>query len=114
MSGAPERPVLCVDIGGTSTKAGLLAPEGEMSFVNSIPSLLPVDSYFDALVHLIEQTRLLANAKFEQPVRELGVAVAGFIDPDRNFLFYNPNLPWLQKFSLRQRLTEKFPELEIE
>jgi glucokinase len=106
-----ERPVLCIDIGGTSTKAGVLDSRGEMRFVDSIPSKPDMISYFDGLVRLIAQTR--ATAGFEQPARELGIGVAGFLDTDRSCLAYNPNLPWLEHFPLRQRLTEAFPELAV-
>jgi|SRR6185437_14477984 len=109
-----ERPVLCIDIGGTSTKAGVLDSRGEMRFVDSIPSKPDVSSYFSALVRLIEQIRAAAIGEFEQPARELGVAVAGFLDRDRNCLAYNPNLSWLKHFPLRRRLTETFPEFTIE
>ena len=114
MPTALKRPVLCIDIGGTSTKAGVLDSHGEMRFVDSIPSRPDVESYFRALACLIKQTIASTRAEFEQPAHELGIAVAGFLDPGRNCLAYNPNLSWLKNFPLRQRLTEAFPELTIE
>lgn len=114
MPKALERPVLCVDIGGTSTKAGVLDPDGEIASISSIPSKPEVEAYFNALVRLIEQTGAAAATAFDQPARGLGVAVAGFLDADRNYLLYNPNLSWLEGFPLRRRLAESFPELTIE
>ena len=38
----------------------------------------------------------------------IGIAVAGFLDPDRTCLAYNPNLPWLENFPLKQHLAENF------
>lgn len=114
MSTALKGPVLCVDIGGTSTKAGVLARDGELKLVDSIPSAPDAEAFFAALVTLIERTRAVSAAGSGQPANELGVAVAGFLDPARNFLFYNPNLAWLEKFPLRGRLREKFRGLRIE
>jgi glucokinase len=114
MPGGLERPVLCVDIGGTSTKVCALDTNGEVRFVESIASKAEVDSYFNHLVRLIEQIRSSANAEFELPPIELGISVAGFLDPTRDYLAYNPNLPWLTNFPLRQRLAERFPELVIQ
>ena len=49
--------------------------------------------------------------------RGIGIAVAGFLDSGRTCLAYNPNLPWLEHFPLKQHLAEKFAlpiELEID
>jgi glucokinase len=105
--------LLCVDIGGTSTKAGVFHQPGELEFIHSILTKPDVESYFRSLVALIEQTwEKAAQHGFE--IRELGVAVAGFLDSERNSLLYNSNLSWLEGFPLRQRLRERFPGWTIE
>jgi glucokinase len=96
-----------VDIGGTSTKAGLVTTSGQVSQVNSIATKPDVESFFRELVRLISRT-------LEGGVSQLGVAVAGFVDETRSHLEYNSNLPWLEKFPLRERLREQFPALAIE
>ncbi len=106
-------PVLCVDIGGTSTKAGLLRQNGEVEFVHSIPTKPDVESYFHSLTALIERT-LAEAARQGFEAKQLGVAVAGFLDSERDFLLYNSNLFWLEGFPLRRRLRERFPGLAIE
>jgi glucokinase len=105
--------VLCVDIGGTSTKAGVLRQSGEVEFVNSIPTRPDAESYLHSLVSLIERTRAAATRQGLE-TNQLGVAVAGFLDPGRDYLLYNSNLSWLEEFPLRRRLTEHFPGWAIE
>jgi glucokinase len=108
-----KSPVLCVDIGGTSTKAGVLSTNGDMQFLNSIPTRPDVESYVENLVALIGQTIDTARTHGQDP-HEMGVAVAGFLDPARSHLVYNSNLPWLEGFPLRDALAERFPSFAIE
>ena len=106
----PEnQPVLCVDIGGTSTKAGILDTGGVLNFVNSIRTKPDVESYFNGLLELIRKVR--GNGR---NLTQLGVAVAGFLDSERDHLLYNSNLAWLEGFPLRRRLIEHFPDLTVE
>ncbi len=108
-----ESPVLCVDIGGTSTKAGMLNKHGEVQFLSSIPTKPDIHTYIEGLSNLIAQTISSAEAH-GQKTREIGVAVAGFLDGGRGHLLYNSNLSWLEGFPLRQTLTSRFPSLAIE
>jgi glucokinase len=105
--------VLCVDIGGTSTKAGVLRQSGEVEFVSSIPTRPDAESYLHSLASLIERTRAAATQQGLE-TNQLGMAVAGFLDPGRDYLLYNSNLSWLEGFPLRRRLTEHFPGWAIE
>jgi glucokinase len=98
--------ILCVDIGGTSTKAGILHPNGKLNLIDSILSKPDCESYFDSLCSLME--RIYPGA------RQIGVGVAGFLDEGRTHLVYNSNLPWLEGFPLRQRLAERYPRARIE
>jgi glucokinase len=107
--------ILCVDIGGTSTKAGLLDGAGRISFVDSIPTAPDGEQFAAALCGLMERTAQAADID-SKPCR-IGVAVAGFLDDDRSCLVYNPNLAWLQDFPLKRRLAQRFDmpiELEID
>jgi glucokinase len=103
-------PILCVDIGGTSTKAAVLFPNCELRFVNSIPTQPDSEAFLSALLRLIELTR----ENLSEKTLKLGVAVAGFLDAERTRLFHNPNIPWLEGFPLKDRLKEHFPDSEIE
>ncbi|MGH9620309.1 MAG: ROK family protein, partial [Bryobacteraceae bacterium] len=102
-------PILCVDIGGTSTKAAILEPGGQLNFIHSIDTVPGVERYFGALVDLIRQVRNRAP-----DVSEMGISVAGFLDDGRTRLIYNPNIKWLENFPLHERLCQSFPDLRIE
>jgi glucokinase len=114
MSVAARKPVLCVDIGGTSTKAAVLDVQGAIRFLDSIPSAPDCESFFRSLIELIEITRETAHKECGEQPSQMGVAVAGFLDQERNYLVYNSNLRWLEGFPLRKRLTENFTDLAIE
>ncbi len=109
-----NKPILCVDIGGTSTKVGLLDPLGNIGFVQSIPTKPDNESYLKHLTTLIHEARAAGLKELGDSPAQLGVAIAGFLDAERNSFVYNSNLAWLEGFPLRQRLLERFPDLSIE
>ena len=105
--------VLCIDIGGTSTKAGIFGPFGQLKPLGSIPSRGPAESFAKALAELVKQSSAAASA----PVIGLGIAVAGFLDEARDRMIYNSNLKWLEGFPLRSYLAQHFEgpiELEVD
>ncbi len=106
----PDPLILCVDIGGTSAKVGLVSANGQVSHLQSIPSKPTVEEFAEKLVALITLTAAQAGPELDQ----MGVAIAGFVDEDRSGLAYNSNLPWLEKYPLRQRLQQSFPGYAIE
>jgi glucokinase len=99
--------VVCVDIGGSSTKAGVVDPSGQLHFTNSIPTGPDVDSFVSSLCNLVEQTYTAARAGGHD-ISGIGVAVAGFLDPQRERLVYNPNIAWLEQFPLLESLRHRF------
>lgn len=108
--------VICVDIGGTSTKAGVVDAAGVLRQVDSIPTRPDPESYADQLCGLIQRTIAGTGADGVQ-FAGIGVAVAGFLDQHRDHLIYNSNLAWLEGFSLRTRLAQEFRlpvELEVD
>jgi glucokinase len=108
--------VLCVDIGGTSTKAGVVAADGSLCLDSSIPTGPDAPAFAAALCDLIARTQRAAD-EAGIAIAGMGVAVAGFLDPARTRLAYNPNLSWLVGFPLRDHLTSRFQipvELEID
>lgn len=113
-------PILCVDIGGTSTKAGLVQTNGNLAGVQSIPTRGPDATafvrYLCALVDRVRQTASLASDDCPEIIG-LGVAVAGFLNADRTTMVYNSNLPWLENYPLRDYLAEHLHlpvELEVD
>lgn len=108
--------VLCVDIGGTSTKAGVVNAAGEVRCVESIPTGPNAQAFLSGLCELIERT-IDSGQREGARVDGIGVAVAGFLDPERDQLIYNSNLAWLEGFSLRGPLARRFQlpvELEVD
>ncbi len=110
----PEVPqaVLCVDIGGTSTKFGIFSPPDRQALLESIPTCGPPDMFADAICGALHRTRQVALRDGSQ-LLGVGVAVAGFISEERDRLIYNSNLAWLEQYPLRDRLSSEF-ELPIE
>ena len=109
--------VLSVDIGATSTKAAALASSGELHFISAIPTLPGADRFLNELLNLITQTADRVQSAYGPGLNKLGVAVAGFLDPSRSHLLYNPNIAWLEKVPLRdhiQRLTNFDVQLEVD
>ncbi|MBV8898293.1 MAG: ROK family protein [Acidobacteriaceae bacterium] len=112
--GQHTRPILCVDIGGTSTKIGLFEQSPPVEIIDSLPSSGPASSFMEALCTRI---RAVLNTKSGHPVFGLAVAVAGFLDENRDRMIYNPNLPWLENYPLRAHLAREFEtrvELEVD
>lgn len=96
-------PVLCVDIGGTSSKVAIVDAAGKIHAFNSIPTGPDAETFFESLSGLIERT-IAAGGQ----LAGIGVAIAGFLNPESDRLLYNPNYPWLEGFPLRDRLAERF------
>lgn len=93
-----SRFALGVDIGGTNTKVAL---------VNDAGDVLKIERFSTG----IDSARLMANireaaarCKIDSPLLGAGVAVAGFINAAHDRLSYNPNLPWLVGFPLRETI----------
>jgi glucokinase len=109
--------ILCADIGGTSTKAGVVDPSGDLALLDSIPTRGPdAGSFADAFCELLERVQKAAIAE-QRRLAGLAVAIAGFLDPERGRMVYNSNIPWLENFPLRDYLEQRFEmrvELEVD
>lgn len=108
--------VLCLDIGGTSTKAGIVNAAGELSYADSIPTRGNAESFLSGICAFVHRTVSAAGAH-SSDFAGLGVAVAGFLDTERNCFLYNSNIAWLEGFALRDALVSCFEmpvELEID
>ena len=106
--------IVCADIGGTTTKAAIVDSSGHLHHLNTIPSQPDVESFFAALCDLLKQTFAAVDAS-DHHVGGIGVAVAGFLSPQRDRLVYNSNLKWLEEFPLLDRLSQRFEQkIELE
>ena len=84
----PSGNTIGIDIGGTSVRAAVVDPSGEM--LGSLRAGTPhtVGETEDLLVTLI--TKLAST----HPVDGVGLAVAGFISRDRTHVMFAPHLAW--------------------
>lgn len=103
------RASLGVDVGGTTTKAAIITGDGAAVHLESMPTASrDADEFAGRLFRLIAAVqRKGAESGFE--ANALGVALAGFLNPARDRLAYNPNLAWLEQFPLRETLEARFP-----
>lgn len=95
-----SRFALGVDIGGTNTKVALVNNAGEVAGIENFPTGRDPAS-------LIANIRAAAiQCRGPASIEGVGVAVAGFINPERDRLSYNPNLDWLVGFPLRDAIAD--------
>jgi len=92
------------DIGGTNTRAGVVDASG--SILTTVSTRTPEDE--DGLVHAIVE--LVEQLRREYSVGAVGVAVAGFLDPECEVVRFAPHLPWKDNEPVRDILQE---ELEL-
>jgi glucokinase len=100
--------IIAVDIGGTSTKLGIVNADGAIGQHRRIPTSPPAPDFIEALSTEIEQ---------DSKVDAIAISVAGFLDHAHSAMIYNSNLPWLEGFPLRFTLAKRFHvpvELEID
>jgi glucokinase len=96
-----------IDIGGTSTKIGIIAEDGSIVARERVPTSLQGEPR--GVIAAIGASLLPMLDKLKgdgQAVLGVGVSVAGFLTPDRSAMVHNPNLPALREFGLRDALEE--------
>ena len=97
-----------IDIGGTSTKIGIVGEDGSIVSRERVPTSLQGEPL--AIIEAIGSSLLpmldAANAKGHVAVG-IGVSVAGFLTPDRSAMVHNANLPALREFPLRRALEQR-------
>ena len=91
---------LGVDIGGTNTKVALVSDTGEVSAIENFRT----GRDFASLITNIREAAV--RCRGSASIEGAGVAVAGFINPPRDRLSYNPNLDWLVGFPLRDAIAD--------
>ncbi|HEV7255795.1 MAG TPA: ROK family protein [Mesorhizobium sp.] len=96
------RRAIGVDIGGTSVKAGLVNESGALLAQAFAPT--PDDG--DPVRLLAALREMLEPLLAQGAVEGVGVSVAGFLDPGRDRMSYNANLPGLSGFPLRAAVAE--------
>jgi glucokinase len=108
--------VLCVDIGGTSTKIGVFDSCERVQILDSIATRGPAEAFADSLCQTIRQTWKNAS-RTDAGFLGVGVAVAGFLNDNCDRMIYNSNLPWLEGYPLRDRVANELDtrvQLEVD
>lgn len=94
-------PTIGFDIGGTNLRAGVVTAAGEVIASRAVLTPGTDLEMIDAIVDLV------ASLRADHPaVAGVGLAVAGFLDPDCEVVRFAPHLP-LVDFPLRSRLAER-------
>ena len=82
-----------VDVGGTSAKAALVDADGTLLATRIASTPRTAAELDDTLDHLV--THLVGEAREQdREVAAVGLAVAGFVDPQRRSVSFGAHLPW--------------------
>lgn len=98
----PQKPAsfaVGFDIGGTNMRAGLVDESGRIVRSLSAPSPRTTQSMEQGIFDLV------AQLKAEHQVDAVGLAVAGFLDPECETVRFAPHLPWRDE-PVRSKLEE--------
>ncbi|UZJ23558.1 ROK family protein [Rhodococcus antarcticus] len=77
-----------IDVGGTNIRAGVVDVEGQVIDTVEAPTPSSPRALEDGL------HRAVAELSLRHPVAAVGLAVAGFVTPDRAGVRFAPHLPW--------------------
>lgn len=89
-----------LDIGGTNIRAALVNPHGEILFNLSAPTPKNTEAMEAKIAELV------AELQRGYEVDAVGVAVAGFLDPDCEIVRFAPHLPW-RYARVREKLEQR-------
>lgn len=89
-----------IDIGGTSVRASVVDDRGDM--LDTLRAATPPTAR--ALEHCLD--RLVGELTSRWSARAVGMAIAGFITPDREVVRFAPHLPWRETL-VAQEMTER-------
>ena len=100
---------LGVDIGGTSTKTGVVSDEGRTVAKLRVPSVLHkgreegLQGLYETLDQVVEQSGVGWRA-----IRAIGVAAPGTMDIPAGVIFHPFNLPGWENLAIRDLVSERF------
>ena len=77
-----------IDIGGTSVRASVVDDRGAM--LDTLRAATPATA--EALEHCLD--RLVGELTSRWSAKAVGLAIAGFLTPDRQIVRFAPHLPW--------------------
>jgi len=92
------------DIGGTNTRAGVVDERGHVLDVESTGTPHTAEGLQGAIVGMVNTLRDRGHA---DSIGSVGLAVAGFLDPDCEVVRFAPHLPWQDNAPVRKILQEE-------
>lgn len=108
MTQTPAPAVLGIDIGGTHTKLGLIAPSGEIQFSRKIPTEAhgtTPDPFFSRLFAATDE--LLASAA-DSDLLGIGISTHGEVDRERRRPIITGNTPALRNVDVRGAVEARY------
>lgn len=96
----PASATVGFDIGGTNLRAGVVTLDGTIIGARSVPTPRTAEGLEEGIATLVGELRR------EHDVTAVGLAVAGFLDPDCETVRFAPHLPW-RDAPVRARLAER-------
>lgn len=76
------------DIGGTNLRAAVINPAGEIVDSTSVPTAREAQTLEDDIVRCVD------NLAASHDIEAVGLALAGFLDPECEVVRFAPHLPW--------------------
>ena len=96
-----------IDLGGTKILAGVVDSAGTILEIKRVPT-----SGQSGVEVVAEIVRIIKDFSTRYPIASAGLAIAGFLSPDRKFIGINPNIKALENFPIYQSLVAA-TDLEI-
>jgi glucokinase len=96
-----------VDLGGTKILAGVVDGAGTILEIQRVPT-----SGQNGVEVVAEIVQIIKDFSSRYSISSAGLAIAGFLSPDRKFIGINPNIKQLENFPIYQSLVAK-TDLEI-
>ncbi|MCP1386736.1 ROK family protein [Corynebacterium sp. TA-R-1] len=100
MSDASRPLTVGFDIGGTNTRAAVVDADGEILDVRSRPTPHGSEELEEAVVGMV------ADLRRDYDVAAVGMAIAGFLDPECEIVRFAPHLPWRADRPVRRELED--------
>ena len=92
------------DIGGTNTRAGVVDEDGRILAVESTATPHTSEDLRSAIVGMVDRLRQRYPSG---AIGSVGLAVAGFLDPECEVVRFAPHLPWQDNAPVRKILQDE-------
>lgn len=88
------------DIGGTNLRAAVIDAAGEIVDSTSVPTATDAGQLEDDIVRCVEELSV------RHDITAVGLALAGFLDPECEVVRFAPHLPW-RDANVRETLSKR-------